>query len=350
MDDMSERLARSTVAALDLYTVYIGERLGFYRTLAEDGPATSTELAHRTGTNERLVREWLEQQAATGLLTVDDPAAAALERRYAIRDEDVPVLADADHVSFTAHEGVEMARVARSLPDVVDTFRTGSAPPPLGWEPEGRAEWNRAKYLARLGREWLPAIEPVDRRLRAEPPAKVADLACGTGWSSIAMAKAYPSIVVHGRDLDADAVAAARDNVAAQGLGDRVFFAVADASQPADPPYDLVTILEALHDMTRPVEVLRAAREMLASGGSVLVADERVGDTFTTSASLRDRYVHGISVVSCLPEAMGDPDSAMTGAVMRVDTLRRYATDAGFGTIEILPIEDHDLRLYRLVP
>jgi len=350
MDALSERLLRSAVAALDLYTVYIGERLGFYRTLAESGPATSTELAQRTGTNERLVREWLEQQAATGLLTVDDPAAGALDRRYAIRDEDVPVLADADHVAFTAHEAVEMARNARSLPDVVDAFRTGNAPPPLGWEPEGRAEWNRAKYLAKLGREWLPAIEPIDRRLRAEPPAKVADLACGTGWSSIAMATAYTAIVVHGRDLDADAVAAARENAAAHGLGDRVSFAVADASQPADPPYDVVTILEALHDMTHPVEVLRAAREMLAEGGSVLVADERVSDTFTTDASVRDRYVHGLSVVACLPEAMGDPESAMTGAVMRVDTLRRYATDAGFGTIEILPIEDDDLRLYRLLP
>ena len=115
MDALSERLLRSAVAALDLYTVYIGER---------------------------LVREWLEQQAATGLLTVDDPAAGALDRRYAIRDEDVPVLADADHVAFTAHEAVEMARNARSLPDVVDAFRTGNAPPPLGWEPEGRAEWN----------------------------------------------------------------------------------------------------------------------------------------------------------------------------------------------------------------
>jgi len=350
MDALSERLLRSAVAALDLYTVYIGERLGFYRTLAGDGPATSAELAQRTGTNERLVREWLEQQAATGLLTVDDPAAAPLERRYAIREEDVPVLADADHVCFTAHEAVEMARNARSLPDVVDAFRTGNAPPPLGWEPEGRAEWNRAKYLAKLGREWLPAIEPIDRRLRAEPPAKVVDLACGTGWSSIAMAKAYTSIVVHGRDLDADAVAAARENAAAHGLGDRVSFAVADASQPADPPYDVVTILEALHDMTHPVEVLRTAREMLAEGGSVLVADERVSDTFTTNASVRDRYVHGISVVACLPEAMGDPESAMTGAVMRAETLRRYAADAGFRTIEILPIEDDDLRLYRLVP
>ncbi|WP_232497673.1 class I SAM-dependent methyltransferase [Agromyces humatus] len=347
---MNTRLDRSALAALDLYTVYIGERLGFYRALAADGPATSTELSDRTGTNERLVREWLEQQAATGLLTVDDAAGAALERRYAIRDEEVPALADADHPSFTAHEAIEMVRNARSLPDVVESFRTGNAPPPLTWEPEGRAEWNRAKYLAKLGREWLPAVEPIDRRLKAVPPAKVADLACGTGWSSIAMAQAYPSIVVHGRDLDADAVATARDNAAARGLGDRVTFAVADASHPADPPYDLVTILEALHDMTRPVEVLRTAREMLAPGGSVLVADERVSDAFTADASERDRYVHGISVVACLPDAMGDPDSAMTGAVMRVDILRHYAADAGFGTVETLPVTDDDLRFYRLVP
>ena len=98
MDDMSERLARSTVAALDLFTVYIGERLGLYRSLADGGPATSTELAERSGTAERYIREWLEQQAATGFLTVDDPAADPRERRYAIPDKHVPVLADAEHV------------------------------------------------------------------------------------------------------------------------------------------------------------------------------------------------------------------------------------------------------------
>ena len=102
-----------------------------------------------------------------------------------------------------------MVRAARPLPDVVEAFRHGGAPPPLSWAPEGRAEFNRALFVNLLGSEWLPAIAEVDRRLRAEPPARVADMGCGTGWSSIAMATAYPRITVDGFDLDPDVVAAA---------------------------------------------------------------------------------------------------------------------------------------------
>jgi 2-polyprenyl-3-methyl-5-hydroxy-6-metoxy-1,4-benzoquinol methylase len=349
-DPLGDRLFRSALGALDILTVYIGERLGLYRSLAALGPATSAELAERSGTNERYTREWLEQQAATGFLSVDDPAADALERRYAIPDEHVPVLADAESLEFQANGAIEIARVARTMPDVVEAFRTGGGIPSLPWEPEGRAEWNRTLYLNLLGREWLPAIEPVDRRLRAAPAAKVVDLACGTGWSSIAIATAYPAIIVHGMDLDPDVIPRAREHAEAWGVADRVSFAVGDASEPVDPPYDLVTILVALHDMTRPVDVLRTARTMLADGGSVIVGDERVEDTFTAPASERDRYVHAISVVSCLPDAMNDPGSVGTGAVMRADTLRRYAEAAGFREVEVLPIEDDELRFYRLVP
>jgi SAM-dependent methyltransferase len=350
MDPLGERLFRSALGAIDLFTIYVGERLGLYRTLADGRPATSGELAVRTGISERYMREWLEQQAASGFLTVDDVDADPVERRYELPAEHVPVLADADDVRFAAHRAIEIARIARGMPRVVEAFRSGGALPPQPWEPEGRAEWNRAAFLNLLGKEWLPAIEPVHRRLEADPPAKVADLACGTGWSSIAMAHAYQRIVVHGLDLDSDAIAMAREHAAEAGVSDRVRFSVTDASEPVDPPYDLVTILEALHDMTRPVEVLRAAREMLASDGSVVVADERVGEAFTAPASERDRYVHGVSVVSCLPSAMGDDDTAATGAVMRFDTLRRYAGDAGFGDVDVLPIEDDELRFYRLVP
>jgi 2-polyprenyl-3-methyl-5-hydroxy-6-metoxy-1,4-benzoquinol methylase len=347
---LGDRLFRDALGALDLFTIYLGERLGFYGSLAREGPATSTELAARTGTTERYVREWLEQQAASGFLTVDDPEADASERRYAIPPEHVPALADADDVGFAAYRSIEIARVARGLPALVEAFRSGEAPPPKPWEPEGRAEWNRARFLNLLGREWLPAIEPVDRRLRAEPPAKIADLACGTGWSSIAIAQAYPAVTVHGSDLDPDAIALAREHAAASGVADRVTFSLTDASEPVDPPYDLVTILEALHDMSYPVEVLRAAREMLAAGGSVVVADEWVDDAFTAPASELDRYAYAISVLACLPGAMGDPGTAATGAVMRAGTLRRYATEAGFGEVEVLPIDADDLRFYRLVP
>jgi ubiquinone/menaquinone biosynthesis C-methylase UbiE len=202
-----------------------------------------------------------------------------------------------------------------------------------------------------LGREWLPAIGEVDRRLRADPPARVADMASGTGWSSIAMATAYPRITVDGFDIDPDVVAAATENAREAGLTDRVRFLVLDAADPDLPGrYDLVTIFEALHDMARPVDALRAARGMLAEGGSVVVADEPVADAFTAPAPEMDRYSYGWSVVSCLPSAMDDPETAATGAVMRPATLAGYAQAAGFARTETLAVDADVWRFYRLHP
>ena len=144
---LADRLRANTLGALELYTLYLGERLGLYRALADGEPVTSSELAERTGTVERYVREWLEQHAASGLLDVEDPAAEPLARRYRMPPEHVPVLADPDHLLYDAYKGVNIVRAARPLPDLVDAFRTGGAPPPLPWEPEGRAEFNRAIFL-----------------------------------------------------------------------------------------------------------------------------------------------------------------------------------------------------------
>jgi len=348
---LTGRLFRDMVGALELLTVYLGERLGLYQALHADGPATSAELAARTGTTERYIREWLEHQATSGLLEVDDPMAEPLARRYWMPPGHVPVLADTGDARYQAFNGTEIVRAARWMPEVVNAVRSGGAPPPLPWAPEGRPEFNRAVFLNLLGRQWLSAIAEVDRRLRGEPPARVADLACGTGWSSIAMAQAYPLIGVDGFDLDADAIAAARRNAEEAGLTDRVTFTIADASGPAVPgQYDLVTILEALHDMSRPADALRAARGMLTEAGCVLVADELVEDEFTAPASLEEQYHYAWSVVACLPSVMGDPDTAATGAVMRPATLRRFAVEAGFRGLEILPVKAGMLRFYRLTP
>jgi 2-polyprenyl-3-methyl-5-hydroxy-6-metoxy-1,4-benzoquinol methylase len=346
---LADRLFHDMIGALELFTVYLGERLGLYRALAMEGPATSAELARRTGTTERYVREWLEHHAASGLLEVDDPAAGPLARRYQLPPAHEPVLADPDDIRYRAYNGVEIARAGRWLPQLVEAFRTGGAPPPLPWEPEGRAEYNRATFLNLLGTQWLPAIADVDRRLRREPPARVADLACGPGWSSIAIARAYPLVTVDGFDLDADVIAAAHRNAEQAGLSDRVAFAAADASGlDTAGRYDLVTILEGLHDMSRPVDVLRAARGLLSPSGSLLIADELVADEFTAPASDLERYLYGWSVLACLPGAMDDPGTAATGAVMRPATLGRYAREAGFSSVEALPLETENWRFYRL--
>lgn len=347
---LADRLLRDAGSALELYTIYLGERLGLYRALAERGSATSSELAERTGTAERYVREWLEHQAASGLVEVDDARAEPSARRYGLPPEHVPVLADPDDVRYEAHKGIEIARAGRRLPDLVEAFRSGDAPPPIPWEPEGRAEFNRPVFLNLLGKEWLPAIADVDERLRSEPAARVADVACGTGWAAIAMAQAYPRIEVDGFDLDRDAIATARQHAEDVGLADRVSFSVADAAElPRTAAYHLVTIIEALHDMARPVDALRSARKMLADGGAFLVVDELVEDEFTAPASERERHNYGWSVMACLPDAMGDPETRATGAVMRPSTLLGYATEAGFRDMEVLPIQTDFWRFYRLI-
>jgi 2-polyprenyl-3-methyl-5-hydroxy-6-metoxy-1,4-benzoquinol methylase len=346
---LADRLLRDAGAALELYTVYLGERLGLYKALTE-APATSEELAARTGTAERYIREWLEHHAASGLLDVDNTAAEPHTRRYSLPPEYIPVLADPDDVRYQAHEGVELARAGRRLPDLVEAFKTGGAPPPLAWEPEGRAEWNRPMFLNLLAKEWLPAIPELDRRLHSDPPARLADVACGTGWAAIAIAQAYPRVTVDGFDLDQDAIAAARRHAEEAGLADRLSFSTTDASELSKTDYDLVTIIEALHDMSRPVEALKSVKAMLAESGSVLVIDELVEDEFTAPASEIERLHYGWSVLSCLPDAMGDPQTAATGAVMRPSTLRRYATEAGFRDVQTLPIRNDYLRFYHLLP
>jgi SAM-dependent methyltransferase len=347
---LGERLFGNALGALELYTIYLGERLGLYRALAEGGAATSSQLAARTGTTERYVREWLEHHAASELLVVDDPRAEPLARRYWLPPEHIPVLANPDDIRYEAYIGVDIVRGGRWLPELVEAFRVGNAPPPLPWEPEGREEANRAQFLNLLCSEWLPVIADVDARLRTEPAARVADVACGTGWASIAMAQAYPNITVDGLDLDQDAISAARRNAERAGVADRVRFSVADAADLGGVGgYDLVMIFEALHDMSRPVDVLSAARQVLSEDGTLLVVDGRVAEEFTVPATPLDRFAYGWSVVSCLPGAMGDPQTAATGAVMRPSVLRQYAFQAGFGGVEVLPMHTDYWRFYRLL-
>jgi 2-polyprenyl-3-methyl-5-hydroxy-6-metoxy-1,4-benzoquinol methylase len=156
---------------------------------------------------------------------------------------------------------------------------------------------------------------------------------------------------VDGIDLDEASIAAAQENLAGSGVEDRVTFHHRDAAEAAlQGRYDLVYIHEALHDMSYPVEVLGSCRALLAEGGSVVVADERVPDSFTASGDDIERMYYGFSILHCLPVGMVGEGAAGTGTVMRTDTVRRYAKEAGFGGFEVLPIENDFYRFYRLTP
>jgi SAM-dependent methyltransferase len=353
-DALATRLFQSTLGLFDIFAVYLGDRLGLYRALAEVGPTTSAGLAARTGTDERYVREWLEQQAASGILEVDDVGATPEARRYALPAGHDEVLLDRDSLSYMAGLARLAAGAVSPLPALLDVYRTGSGVSYAAYGPdtrEGIAEMSRPMYINLLGSEWLPAVPDVHQRLLAEPPAQVADVGCGIGWSSIAIARTYPKARIDGFDLDEASIARACTNAQQAGVADRVRFEVRDAADPElAGRYDLVTAFETIHDMARPVEVLRVTRGLLAEGGTVLIADERVAEEFAAPGGDLDRFNYGWSILHCLPASRAESPSAATGTVMRPSTLRRYAAEAGFQDFQVLPIQNDFWRFYRLVP
>jgi SAM-dependent methyltransferase len=352
-DALVERGFGATISTLEIAAIHVGDRLGFYRSLAEEGPATPGELARSTGTAERYVREWLEQQAVAGFLTVADPDADPGDRRYGLPVGHRAVFIDEDDLNYLA----PLARLAIGVLGPIDallaTYRNGGGVPYEDYGAdvrEGIAALNRPQFVNLLA-DWLASIRDVDARLRAQPPAHVADVACGSGWSSVAIARAYRAVRVDAIDVDAESIEGARATITAAGVADRVRPIVHDASAPRLPgTYDLITIFEALHDMNHPVEALRTARDSLAPGGVVLIADERVADRFTAPGDELERFNYGWSVLHCLPVGTLDEDSAGTGTAIRADTVRAYAYAAGFSSVDELPIEHEFWRFYGLRP
>ena len=288
-DELVERLLAGVLGMIDIQMIYVGDRLDLYRALASRD-ASAQALAQATGCHPRYVREWLEQQAVAGILLVDDAALAPEDRRYRLPGACVEVLTDRDSVAYLAPFARMMVGVARQLPAVLNAFRTGGGVPYADYDLdfcEGQADMNRPMFVNQLASDWLPALPDVHARLRSDPPARVADIACGAGHATLALARAYPAVRVDGFDLDPVSIGLTREQVAHADLGDRITSEVRDAADPTlQGPYDLVMIFEAIHDMPRPVEALSNIRRLLGEGGCVLVADERVADTFTAAGAL----------------------------------------------------------------
>jgi 2-polyprenyl-3-methyl-5-hydroxy-6-metoxy-1,4-benzoquinol methylase len=350
-DALAERLFAATLGAFDLLAIQLANRLGLYAALADGRPRTPRQLAADAGIHPRYAREWLEHQAVGGLLEVDDPSAGADERRYRLPTGHAEVLTDPTSLATMAPMASFVVAAAGRIEELAGAYRTGGG---VAWDGygeillEAQAGANRPVFEALLGTDWVPAMADIDARLR-RPGARIADVGCGVGWSTLALARAYPGAQVHGVDLDAWSIERATDNVRSAGLGDRVTFVRADAADPAlEGQFDLVTILEAVHDLSRPVDVLRSIRGMLAPGGAVLVVDERVAERFEAPGDELERLMYGYSVLFCLPNSLADPPSAATGTVMRPETLERYAREAGFSSVSVLPVEHDVFRLYRL--
>ncbi len=349
------RVFEAALGAVDVVSMYLGDRLGLYRTMDGAGGLRAAGLASKAGIDERYAREWLEQQAVTGFVEVDDASKPADERLYTLPPAHAAALTDPDSMFHIAPLGRAFVGAITAIPMIKEAFRTGGGVAWADFGPdliESQGDFNRPWIVNLLGTEYLPSVGDLHARLQSDPLARVADVACGVGWASIAIARSYPKVTVDGFDPDEHSIEIARRLAKEAGVDDRVYFHVSGGESVAEfGPFDLAIVIEAIHDLSHPVEVLAGIRNALAQGGTLIVADENVGDSFKAPGDAVERLMYGFSFLVCLPSAMTERPTAATGTVMRPDTFRRYATEAGFKDMSVIDSIQHDfLRFYRLTP
>jgi 2-polyprenyl-3-methyl-5-hydroxy-6-metoxy-1,4-benzoquinol methylase len=347
---LEERLFGATVGALELFGVYLGDRLGLYQALQAAGGLTPDGLAAACGIHPRYAREWLEQQAVAGVLVVDDAARPADQRRYTLPAAHAAVVADASHPSHLAPLARMIAGIGGVIDQVAAAYRSGDGVPYARYGSDfrhGQGGINRPAFEGPLVEKWLPALSSGAAKLAAG--GRVADLGCGQGWAAIAVARAFPRAEVWGLDGDPASIEDARGFAAAAGVNVR--FECADASALANHrPFDVVMLLEVLHDLARPVDVLRAARAGVADDGAVLIADEKVAPRFEAPGDDLERMMYGWSITHCLPTQMVERSSAAIGTVIRESTVQQLAREARFGRVEVLDVDGGFFRIYELRP
>jgi 2-polyprenyl-3-methyl-5-hydroxy-6-metoxy-1,4-benzoquinol methylase len=350
-EQFSQRLFGAVLGAQFVQAAYLGDRLGYYRALAAHGPLTPAELARHSGTAERYAREWMEHQAVVGVLAVDDVSAPPGDRRFRLPPGPAEALTNVLSPAHLLPVAQMVTGLGKHIDALVNAYRSGEGVSWAQLDPdvrEGQAGANRPLFLGALASEYLPSIPDVAAVLRAG--GRIADVGCGFGWSSIGIARAHPGVRIDGYDLDPPSIAAARAHATEAGVADRVRFHLADAATLAtlDRHYDLVTAFECIHDLPDPVAVLTTMRRLAQPDGIVFVMDENVAETFTAPGDEVEQFMYGWSITCCLPDGMAHRGSVSTGTVMRPDTLRRYATQAGFTAVDVLPLPDAFFRFYRL--
>jgi len=315
-------------AALTASLVVIGDKLGLYRALAGAGPLTPGELAARTETVERCVREWLAAQAAAGYVTYD-----ATSGRYTLPDEHAAALADEDSPACVLGGFQGMTAAMRATPKVADAFRTGKG---VGWhehDPElfvGTERFFRPGYNANLVDAWLPSLGGVKQKL--ESGATVADVGCGHGASTIIMAKAFPRSTFVGFDYHPASIESARERAARAGVADRVRFEVA-AAKEYPGTYDLVTFFDCLHDMGDPVGAARHVRASLAPGGTWMLVEPFAHDLTEDNLNPVGRVFYSVSTLVCTQASLAQEVGLALGAQAGEARLTDVLKQAGFGHV-----------------
>ncbi len=312
-------------AAMSAVLVVIGDKLGLYKAMAGAGALSPAELARKTGTHERYVREWLCAQAAGGYVAYD-----AATGRFTLPPEQAMALAEEDSPAFVPGAFYVIEAGAKAEERMTDNFRTGKGMP---WGEhaqclfEGTERFFRPGYIANLTASWLPALEGVVAKLKRG--AKVADVGCGLGASTILMAEAYPASRFHGFDMHPGSIELARKRAAAAGVADRITFEVASATAYPGTGYDLVAHFDCLHDMGDPNAAARHVRKTLAADGTWMVVEPFAGDKVEDNLNPVGRVYYAASTMLCVPNSMAAEGVAL-GAQAGEGRLRKVALEGGF--------------------
>ena len=321
------RLLGAMIGAATTAMVAVGDQLGLYRALADGGPATSGELAARTGTAARYLKEWLSQQAAAGFVTYREG-----DGRYVLPAEAAAVLADEASPAFLAGGATITRGWFAGIDRPAEAFRTGAGIPRHEQDPavfEGTERFFRPGYTASLTAEWIPALPGVADRLTAG--GRVADVGCGHGVAAILLARAYPQASVHGYDFHDRSIQVAKQRAGQAGLGGRIQFEQFDAtSYPADG-FDLICLLDTLHDLGDPAAALAHARKAITPDGAVLVVEPNAADDYTANlASPLAPLSYAASTFQCTPAALAQSGGVALGAQAGPAAVRQLADQAGF--------------------
>ncbi|HSS20874.1 MAG TPA: class I SAM-dependent methyltransferase [Pyrinomonadaceae bacterium] len=312
-------------AALSSSLVYIGQKLGLYKALAAAESATPAELAEKTSTNERYVREWLINQAASGYIEYD-----AATGRYSMTPEQATGMANESSPFFVGGGFYLIKAMNHAVNRIEGYFKDGGG---MLWgdhDPDlfiGCERFFRPGYMAHLTAEWIPALTGVEAKLQAG--GKVADVGCGHGSSTIIMAQTYPKSHFWGFDNHESSIATARKRAEEAGVSDRVTFEVANSTSFPDQQYDMVTFFDCLHDMSDPVGACKRAAEVLAPNGSAMIVEPMAGNTVEENFNIIGRTFSGASTLCCTSNSLAQNGPAL-GAVAPESAIREVVLAGGF--------------------
>lgn len=312
-------------AAAHAGMVVIGEKLGLYKALAE-GPMSPAELAAKTKTDERYVREWLSSQAAGGYITYDDPT-----QKFSLSEEQAFALAREDSPAYLPGAFELVLGSLAAVPRIAESFRTGAG---MGWHEHddgvfhGCEKFFRPGYAANLMSSWIPALHGVAGKLEAG--ARVADVGCGKGASTVLMAKAYPKSQFFGFDYHDKSIEAARETAKREGVADRVTFDVAPAKQFPGNNYDFVAVFDCLHDMGDPVGAARHVRQSLSSDGTWMIVEPFANDQLKDNLNPVGRVYYSFSTLLCTPCSRSQEVGLCLGAQAGEKRIQEVVTSAGF--------------------